>query len=118
MLGPTRHDLRPDVRAIAEDVCRRFGGTFNTYSGHGEPSGHHHSQVVDIWWKKGRGDPLPEAVGDAMVAWILGQYAGRGLRMVIWHSWWWRPEARWKPYPGLHGNHGPGADAHIHFVFD
>lgn len=118
MLGPTSYDLRPDVRAFAQDVISRFGGSYNTYLGHGAPSGHSHRQVVDFWWRAGRGDPLPESVGDAMCSWILGQRCGVGLRMIIWYSWWWRPGVGWKPYPGLHGNHGPGRDAHVHVVLD
>ena len=118
MLGATHWTVRPDVRAFAEDVCSRFGCTWNSYDRHGAPSGHVSSQVVDFWWKGGRGDPLPEGVGDAIVAWVLGQRAYNGLAMIIWWSWWWRPSQRWKPYPGLHGNHGPGRGAHVHVVLD
>lgn len=117
MLGATHWNVDSDVRGAAEDVRRRFGGSWNSYAGHGAPSGHSSRRVVDHWASGGRGDPLPEHVGDAMVSWILGQdQFPPHVAMVIWWGWWWRPGLGWKPYPGLHGNH-KGKDGHVHVVY-
>jgi hypothetical protein len=69
---------------------------------------------VDHWGPGGRGSPLPESVGDAMVGWILGQHVVHPVRILIWYSWIWLPSTGWKPYSGYQGNHGPGKDSHIH----
>ena len=116
-LGRTHWSVDADVREAAEDVRSRFGGSRNSYEGHGAPSGHSSRRVVDHWAAGGRGDPLPEAVGDAMCSWILGQneFAPHVL-MIIWWAWWWRPRVGWKPYPGLHGTH-KGRDGHVHVVY-
>lgn len=102
------------VRVAGEDVRARFGGSWNSYYGHGLWPARGEAFTIDHWGAGGRGDPLHEHVGDAMVAWILGQHQVRPVRILIWYSWWWRPGVGWQPYPGLHGNHGPGPDAHIH----
>lgn len=117
-LGATHWNVDADVRRHADDSSRRFATRWNSYDRHGAPSGHKSSRVVDHWNVGGRGDPLPEGKGDALVAWELGQRDFTGLVMVIWWSWWWRPGYGWLPYPGLHGNHGPGRDAHVHLVFE
>lgn len=98
-------------------MVRRFGGSWNTYFGHGSPSGHDEDQTVDYWGAGGRGDPLGEEQGDAMVAWILGQHQVQPVQILIWWSWWWRPMLGWYEYPGWGGPHGPGEDAHIHVVY-
>lgn len=116
-LGPTHWDVDQDVRQQADDVSRRFGSRWNSYEGHGRPSGHSSRRVVDHWNRPGRGSPLPEGVGDAICSWVIGQHQLKPLHMVIWWSWWWRPRYGWLPYPGLHGNHGPGPDAHVHIVY-
>jgi hypothetical protein len=104
------------VQEAAVDVVARFGGAWNTYVGHGNPSGHTEEQTFDIWGQGGRGDPLDEHTGDAAVAWLLGQHQVTPLEMIIWWSWWWRPGVGWAAYPGWAGPHGPGEDAHIHVV--
>lgn len=102
------------TRRRAEDVRRRFGGSWNTYEGHGLPPALGEARTVDHWGFGGRGVALPERMGDAMCSWILGQHQIHPVRVLIWYSWWWRPGIGWLPYPGLHGNHGPGPDAHVH----
>ncbi len=116
-LGRTSWDVLPRVRADADNVARRFGSRWNTYAGHGSPSGHASTQVTDHWNPGGRGDPLDEGRGDAICSWVLGQREFTGVVMVIWWSWWWRPGYGWLPYNGFHGNHGPGSDAHVHVVY-
>lgn len=55
--GPTSHDVRSDVRRVAETVCARFGCTWNTYLDH--PPGLGLDAVsVDFWNVGGRGDRL------------------------------------------------------------
>ena len=117
-LGNTHHQLHGYVHEVAQDVVERFGGAWNTYDGHGELSGHSEHQTFDIWGEGGRGDPLPEAQGDAMVAWLLGQRELTPLALLIWWGWWWRPHIGWQPYPGWGGTHGPPYDAHIHVVVE
>ena len=114
-LGATHWDLRGDAYLVAQDVTARFGGSWNTYAGHGSLSGHSEHQTFDVWGG-GRGVPLDEATGDAMAAWLLGQHQVNPLEMLIWYGWWWRPFWGWEPYPGWGGNHGPGSDAHLHVV--
>lgn len=113
-MGATHHYVKPFVRARGEDVRRRFGGTWNTYYGHGLHPARGEAYTIDHWWVNGRGDPLPEHVGDAMVAWILGQHQHYPVRILIWYSWYWMPGYGWRPYSGYMGNHGPGPDSHIH----
>jgi len=56
--GPTSWDLRPDVQEVAQEVVRKFGGTWNTYIPH--PPGTNLAKVsVDFWDNGGRGDKLP-----------------------------------------------------------
>lgn len=101
------------VRVAAEDVRGRFGGSWNTYEGHGVSPARGEAYTVDHWGAGGRGVPLPEHVGDAMAAWILGQNEVRPVLVLIWWGWWWRPGVGWKIYPGWKGPHR-GADGHIH----
>lgn len=114
----THWDLEDDALEVARGVVSRFGGSWNTYQGHGSLSGDSEHRTVDFWGAGGRGDPLPEATGDAMAAWLLGQHQVQPLKMLIWWSWWWRPHIGWIEYPGWAGPHGPGPDAHIHVVVD
>lgn len=104
----------PAVRLHSEDIRRRFGGSWNTYVGHGLPPARGERFTVDHWGPAGRGDPLPERTGDAMCSWILGQQEIIPVRILIWWSWIWLPGIGWRPYSGFQGNHGPGKDAHIH----
>jgi hypothetical protein len=113
-LGYTIWDVNPYCRARAEDVKNRYGGTWNSYIGHGLAPARGQAFTVDHWGPGGRGDPLAESVGDAMVAWILGQNELYAVRILIWYSWIWLPNMGWKPYSGYQGNHGPGPDSHIH----
>jgi hypothetical protein len=117
-LGATHHNVFPHVRKAAQEVQSRFGGYWNTYVRHGALSGHDERQVIDHWGSPARGVPLPEAQGDAMVAWILGQHQIRPVVLLIWYGWWWRPRRGWEPYPGWGGPHGPGVDSHIHVVYE
>ncbi len=108
----------PTVRRAADEAVRRFGGSWNTYEGHGlYPAAGEH-RTVDHWAAPGRGAPLPEHVGDAMTAWILGQHQIRPVLVLIWWSWIWLPGVGWRPYSGFQGNHGPGPDAHIHVGYE
>ncbi len=112
----THWRVRSDVRAAAETVRFKFGGSWNTYDDH--PPGYHLDDTsTDHWSASGRGSPLDEHTGDAMVAWILGQHQVMPVRWLIWWSWWWRPGIGWAPYSGWQGNHGPGPDAHIHVTY-
>ncbi len=113
-LGATHYDVEDYVRQAAEEVRGKFGGSWNTYVGHGLPPAAGERRTVDFWHERGRGRALPEATGDAMCAWILGQHQIRPVRVLIWYSWWWRPYIGWQSYGGLHGNHGLGADSHVH----
>lgn len=113
-LGATHHRVEESVRRAAEDVVRRFGGSWNTYVDHGLSPARGEAYTVDFWGPAGRGDPLPEAVGDAMTAWILGQHQIKPVRILIWYSWFWMPGHGWNPYSAFQGNHGPGKDSHIH----
>jgi hypothetical protein len=113
-LGATHYNVVPEVRRRSEAVRGRFGGSWNTYVGHGLPPARGEAFTVDHWGARGRGDPLPEHDGDAMVAWILGQHVVAPVRILIWWSWIWLPQTGWRPYSGFQGNHGPGPDAHIH----
>lgn len=74
--------------------------------------------TIDHFGPAGRGDPLPEGVGDAMVAYVLGMHQRYPVRILIWWSWVWTPGGLWQPYSGYQGNHGPGSDAHIHIGYD
>lgn len=112
--GRTHHVLREPAYTAAREVRSKFGGSWNTYVGHGLFPARGETLTVDHWGSGGRGDPLPEATGDAMVAWILGQHQVRPVKVLIWWSWWWRPSYGWLPYSGFQGYHGPGRDAHIH----
>lgn len=114
VLGKTHYNLEPWVAAYANDLVRRYGGAWNTYEGHGLPPGLGEFRTFDVWNPGGRGVPLDVGRGDAIAAWVLGQHQVQPVRLLIWYSWWWRPLIGWQPYPGLHGNHGPGRDAHIH----
>jgi hypothetical protein len=102
------------VRERSAEVRSRFGGSWNTYKGHGLPPARGEALTVDHWGPGGRGDPLAEHMGDAMVGWILGQHVIDPVRVLIWFSWIWTPQTGWVPYSGFQGNHGPGKDAHIH----
>jgi hypothetical protein len=113
-LGATHWTVTDDVRRASEEVRWKFGGSWNTYRGHGLSPARGEMFTVDHWNEGGRGDPLNEHVGDAMCAWILGQHQIRPVRILIWWSWIWLPGVGWKPYSGFQGNHGPGPDAHIH----
>jgi hypothetical protein len=113
-LGATTWTVDQDIRAAAEGVRSRFGGSWNSYEGHGLSPAHGQRRTIDHWGPAGRGDPLAEHVGDAMCAWILGQHQVKPVAVLIWWSWWWRPRIGWEPYTGFQGNHGPGVDAHIH----
>ena len=113
-LGATHWDVDRDVRAAAEEVRNKFGGSWNSYRGHGLPPARGERRTVDHWGPGGRGVPLPEAWGDQMVAWILGQHVVRPVAYLIWWSWDWTPQRGWRPYSGFQGNHGPGPDAHVH----
>lgn len=117
-LGRTHWNLVRHVQVAANEVMNKFGGSWNTYVDHGLPPAKGEHYTVDHWGKGGRGMPLPEAMGDAMCAWILGQHQVRPVRILIWWSWWWRPGVGWQPYPGLYGPHGPGPDAHIHVGYE
>ena len=114
MLGRTHHNVDPDVRRAGEDIRSRFGGSWNTYEGHGLAPARGERRTIDHWGGRGRGDPLNEHTGDAMVAFILGQHQVRPVAILIWWSWIWMPFVGWQPYSGFQGNHGPGPDAHIH----
>jgi len=100
------------------DVRDRFGGSWNTYVGHGLAPAKGEAFTVDHWGPAGRGDPLDEHTGDAMVGWILGQHQVRPVRVLIWWSYIWLPRVGWRPYSGFQGNHGPGRDAHIHVGYE
>jgi hypothetical protein len=113
-LGATHWNVTPYVRGLAEGVRSRFGGSWNTYAGHGLQPARGEAFTVDHWNPGGRGDPLDEHVGDAMCSWILGQHQVYPVRILIWWSWIWLPGVGWQPYSGFQGNHGPGKDAHVH----
>lgn len=113
-LGATHWDVDADVRRAADDVVRRFGGSWNSYRGHGLPPAAGERRTVDFWNPVGRGSPLNEHTGDAMVSWILGQHVVKPVLILIWYSWIWLPSTGWRPYSGFQGNHGPGIDSHIH----
>lgn len=113
-LGATHYRVTEATRQAATEVVRRFGGSWNTYVGHGLPPARGEAYTVDFWAAAGRGYPLDEYRGDAMVAWILGQHVVKPVRILIWYSWIWLPSTGWKPYSGFQGNHGPGRDSHIH----
>lgn len=113
-LGETHWDVDQDVRQRANRAAGIGRARWNTYRGHGLAPGRGERRTVDFWNLGGRGDPLPEAKGDAICSWVIGQHQVQPVALVIWYSWWWRPGFGWVPYPGLHGNHGPGADAHVH----
>ena len=117
-LGATHHNVVPHVLRQAREVVGKFGGSWNTYVRHGLPPAKGERYTVDFWGRRGRGDPLPEAVGDAMVAWILGQHVVQPVRILIWWSWVWYPSTGWQPYSNFQGNHGPGPDAHIHVGYE
>jgi hypothetical protein len=114
MLGATHWNVVPFVRTAAEDVRRRFGGSWNSYDRHGLFPARGEAYTVDHWGPDGRGTPLDEATGDAMCSWILGQRDLVPVRIIIWYSWIWQPRIGWLPYSGYQGSHGPGRDAHIH----
>lgn len=116
-LGATHHRVSPVVRREADELVRRFGGSWNTYRGHGLPPARGEAWTVDLWHEKGRGHPLPEHIGDAAAAWLLGNHVVVPLLVLIWYSWIWTPDHGWRPYSGFQGNHGPGADAHLHVGF-
>lgn len=113
-LGATHWNVSDATRSRSVDIVRRFGGSWNTYVGHGLPPARGEAWTVDFWNPGGRGDPLDEHRGDAMVAWILGQHVIQPVRILIWYSWIWLPSTGWRPYSGFQGNHGPGRDSHIH----
>jgi hypothetical protein len=117
-LGATHHDLVPHVLEAAREVQTRFGGSWNTYVGHGLAPAKGELYTCDHWGGTGRGYPLAEATGDAMCAWILGQHQIRPVLILIWWSWVWYPNVGWRPYSGFQGNHGPGPDAHIHVGYE
>ncbi len=117
-LGATHHDVVAHVLTAARDVQRRFGGSWNSYVHHGLAPAKGERYTVDHWGSAGRGWPLNEATGDAMVGWILGQHQVRPVRILIWYSWIWLPGVGWKPYGGFQGSHGPGSDAHIHVGYE
>jgi hypothetical protein len=116
-LGQEHWNVVPFVRVLANDLAKRYGARWNTYDGHGLPPGRGAAFTIDLWGPNGRGDPLDERKGDAIAAWVLGQHQVQPVRLLIWYSWWWRPGVGWKLYPGLHGNHGPGQDAHVHIGY-
>lgn len=101
------------MRKRADDTIQRFGGTWNTYRGHGVPPAAGERRTVDFW-ERGRGTALNEHRGDAMVGWLLGQHQVQPVKILIWWSYIWLPGEGWGPYSGFQGNHGPGKDAHIH----
>lgn len=112
----THWNVEPHVRDKAEDVRARFGGSWNTYFDH--PPGYGLDAIsVDHWSASGRGAALGEHDGDAMVGWILGQWAPDEIQWLIWWGWIWTPDARWQPYEGWQGYHR-GPDAHIHITYD
>jgi len=90
VFGATSWAVRPDVRAVAQTVSRKFGCSWNTYIDH--PPGLGLDAVsVDFWGPGGRGDNLPpekrrqianylkERTGFPRWRWIIngnhGQYA-------------------------------------------
>lgn len=113
-LGATHHNVAPEIARRAGSIARRYGASWNTYAGHGLPPARGERFTVDFWGKGGRGSPLPESTGDAIVAWVLGQHVVIPVRILIWWSWIWLPTTGWQPYSGFQGNHGPGKDAHVH----
>ncbi len=113
-LGRTHWSVEGFVRTAGEEVRGKFGGSWNSYEGHGLAPARGERLTIDHWGPLGRGDPLDEHAGDAMVAWILGQNVIRPVRILIWWSWVWYPTRGWEPYSGFQGNHGPGPDAHVH----
>lgn len=113
-LGRTHWEVTAATKAAASDVIERFGGSWNSYVGHGLWPALGEHRTVDYWARAGRGVPLPEHTGDAMVGWILGQHQIVPVKILIWWSYEWRPHIGWRPYSGFQGNHGPGVDSHIH----
>jgi hypothetical protein len=111
----THWRVLPHVRGYAEDIRMRFGGSWNTYFDHPEGFGLD-STSVDHWGPEGRGDPLPEAKGDAIVSWALGMHVKRPIRWLIWWGWMWTPYDGWVAYSGWQGSH-KGRDGHIHITY-
>jgi len=99
---------------MANDTIDRFGGSWNTYYGHGLYPANGERRTVDFWDPGGRGWTLDEHRGDQMCAWLLGQNELVPIFILIWWSWVWYPGVGWAPYSGFQGSHGPGPDAHIH----
>lgn len=113
-LGATHWSVEPWVADLANDVIARFGGSWNTYVGHGLAPAAGETRTVDFWDPAGRGATLEEHRGDMITAWLLGQNEIDPVLILIWWSWIWLPGQGWAPYSGFQGSHGPGPDAHVH----
>lgn len=108
--------LTAQIEQDAADTVARFGGTYRTYRGHPNDGGGE-GYSVDYWGPGGWLDPLPEATGDEIVAWTLGQSEVRPVAWIIWYGWWWRPGVGWEPYTDSLDTHGPGREAHVHVSY-
>lgn len=108
----THWNVRADLYENAQAVSGRFGTTWNSYYDH--PPGYNlDHRSVDFWGLNGRGDPLPEGVGDPLVAWVVGESVNITVQWLIWFGWIWTPEDGWSPYPGWQGTHHD----HVHVTF-
>jgi hypothetical protein len=111
----THYKVSRNVLRAAEDIVGRFKCSWNTYYDH--PEGYFlDSTSVDYWHPRGRGVPLAENTGDAIVAWVLGQRMYHEVRWIIWWGWIWMPTTGWMPYTGWQGMH-KGLDAHVHVTY-
>ncbi len=118
-MGATHWNVRPDIYRESQHIAINLtGGTWNSYFDHPEGFWRDYTSV-DHWYKAGRGDPLPEHLGDAAVAWILGEHTGAmPVEWLIWWGWWIIPAdgLGWRPYNGWQGDH-KGKDGHIHITY-
>jgi hypothetical protein len=112
----THWRVRQDIRTDVQSIARRYNTSWNTYFDHPEGLGLD-STSVDFWHQNGRGVPLPEGKGDALVAWVLGQHVLRPVRWLIWYGWIWTPGHGWREYNAWQGSH-KGTDQHVHVTWE
>jgi hypothetical protein len=113
VLGRTHHRWRPEVRAVVDQLHRRFPQVeCNTYIDHPWPGWDGLS--VDVWGEGGRGDPLQGDVGWRIVRYLMRLPGKPLIRHIIYEHSLWRDISGWSYWaPEDHS----GALKHVHITY-
>lgn len=112
-LGATHHRWRGDVRAFVDELESRVPGVrCNTYVNHPFPGWDDRS--VDVWWRRGRGDPLPPDIARRSLRAMHRIRPKPPIRhWILEHQWFtdWAGMLVWS------SNDHSGRERHLHITF-